>query len=95
VWFFFFWYGIRDGTRTHLNATVQWTVAATSANTGSNTYFALWGKMQIESYIVHQRKSHPNRDGFFLLVWHSDIGLEEGGDGNTVVEKCPVDTFLA
>ena len=26
-----------------------------------------------------KRKSHPNRDGFFLLVWYSDIGLEQAG----------------
>jgi hypothetical protein len=41
---FFFWYGIRDRARTHLNAIVQWTVAATSANTGSNTYFCPSGQ---------------------------------------------------
>ena len=34
-------------------------------------------------------------DGFSFLVWYSDIGLEEGGDGYAVAKKCPVDTFLA
>ena len=29
------------------------------------------------------------------MVWYSDIGLEEGGDGYAVAKKCPVDTFLA
>ena len=31
--------------------------------------------------LARKEKSHPNRDGFFVLVWHSDNGLEEGGDG--------------
>ena len=62
---FFFWYGIRDGTRTHLNAT-RMSVAA-DGWTEANLYFRN-AKMQIESYIVHQRKSHPDRDGFFAIL---------------------------
>jgi len=45
------------GSRTHLNATVQWTVAATSANTGGYIDFAN-GKMQIDSRtLLHTKTS--------------------------------------
>ena len=46
----------REGARTHLHASVQWTLADTSANTGVYIYFlpALSGKkMQIESLPVY------------------------------------------
>ena len=39
-------------------------------------------------------KKTIHSDGLFYLVWYSDIGLEEDGDGNAVAKKCPVDTFL-
>ena len=43
--------------------------------------------MQIESYIVHQIKNTTQSGGVFYLVWYSDIGLEEGGDGCAVANK--------
>ena len=41
------------------------------------------------------KKKPIHLDGFSFLVWYSDIGLEEGGDGIAVVKKCPANTFLA
>jgi len=57
---FSFCFGSKYGTRTHLNATVRWTVAATSSKTGGCLNV-------IESYIVHHRKEIRTAwFGFFL-----------------------------
>ena len=56
----------REGNRTHPNADVRWTSAATSANTGGFLYFLLSmreKKMQIDSctlfYLSTGRESNP------------------------------------
>ena len=63
-----FWYGIRDRTRTHLNATVRWTVAPEGLTEGNIDY--------LESYIVHHRQDHPKRVVFFFWYGILEIGLE-------------------
>ncbi len=68
----FFWYGIGDRSRTHLNATVRWTVPFRRLDGGNTIIFARWAKMQIESYIVH--KTNPiHSDGVrFISPQRSD-----------------------
>jgi len=71
------WWRMDGEIRTHSSATVRWTVASTSANTGRYNYFLspMRKKMQIESTIPHQKSSFA-RTGIFtfsLLPLHSSL----------------------
>jgi len=37
------------------------------------------GQVIVSNLYRPPKKSHPKRDGFFLLVWYLDIGLEQAG----------------
>ena len=54
---FSLWYGIKDKTRTHLNAVRV--NAARDGLTERNLDY-------VESYIVHQKRNHTERCGFLL-----------------------------
>jgi len=77
--------GDRWWIRTHLNATVRWTVAATSSKTGGYFYFLspMREKMQIESTIPHQKNRLVRQVGFSVIfalrrviLLRSDIRLK-------------------
>ena len=55
-WLLFF---ARYRTRTHLNADVRWTSAATSSKTGGFFTFCPKGKKAIESCCLHQKETTP------------------------------------
>ena len=89
---FFIWYDIRCRTRTHLNADVRWTSAATSSKTGG--FLNLF-----ESYIVYTEI--PN----FLKASQQSSGLPSDFEGlshglkrvhrTLFASLCSADLFVA
>ena len=66
-----------DGTRTHLHASVRWTLAETSANTGFYIYFSFSlreRKMYIESLPAYQKSRYPL--GCLLFCLYVSISLK-------------------